>query len=310
MKINKFLLNSSLMAALFTPFLFPAHAQAVALSQDNKIEGIIISRDGDNFVMRDELGNATNVILTKSTKIDKLKGLIGVRSDDVSSALLVPGLRISVEPESPGKQTTNAKSVQFHVNDLEIANDIQSALAVPQQQIQALIAKVNAQEKELAAQKQQNEAQEKLIATLNTDIATLNTDTDKRFNNLDQYDIQAELNILFDRNSAHLSDKSKEELKAFAEKAKTYKGYLVQVAGFADATGNDKVNQELSDRRAATVANFLRQACDLGMSRVLATVAMSNSKAITTNEPEGNPADRRVTVKIAVNKGIANKTSN
>lgn len=303
MKINNFLLNSSLMAVLLIPFLLPAPAQAVALSQDNKIEGIIVSRDGDSFVIRDDLGATTNVTLSKSTKIDKLKGLIGVRSDNISAAVLVPGLRISVEPESPGKPSTAAKSVQFHADDLEAANNIQAALTVPQQQIQALIAKVNAQEKELAAQKQQNEAQEQLIATLKTD-------TDIRFSNLDQYDIQAELNVLFDRNSANLSNKSKEELKAFAEKAKSYKGYLVQVAGFADATGNDKVNQELSDRRAATVANFLRQACDLGMSRVLATVAMSNSKAISTNEPEGNAADRRVTVKIAVNKGIANTLAN
>lgn len=302
MKINKFLINSALMTVLLTPFLLPVPAQAIALSQDNEIVGVIVSRDGDSFVMRDDLGATTNVTLSKSTKIDKLKGLIGVRSEDISPAALVPGLRISVEPESPGKPTTAAKSIQFHVDDVEAANNIQAALTVPNELIQALIAKVNAQEKELAIQKQQNEAQEQRIATLKTD-------TDIRFSNLDQYDIQAELNVLFDRNSADLSDKSKDELKAFAEKAKTYKGYLVQVAGFADATGNDRVNQELSDRRAATVANFLRQASDLGMSRVLATVAMSNSKAVSTKEPEGNPADRRVTVKIAVNKGIANKSA-
>lgn len=308
MKINNFLSKPSLTAALLMPFLLPTPVQAVALSQDNKIEGIIVSRDGDSFVVRGDQGTATNVILIKSTKIDKLKGLIGVRSDDVSATALVPGLRISVEPESPGKQTTVAKSIQFHADDLETANEIQAALTVPQQQILALIAKVNAQEKALAAQK---EAQEQQIAALKTDIDRRFADADVRFNNLDQYDVQAELNILFDRNSANLSDKSKDELKAFADKAKTYKGYLVQVAGFADSTGNEKINQELSDRRAASVANFLRQSCDLGMSRVLATVAMSNSKANASNEAEGNATDRRVTVKIAVNRGIANnKVSN
>jgi outer membrane protein OmpA-like peptidoglycan-associated protein len=307
MKFNNFLSTSSLTAALLLPFLLPTTAQAVALSQDNKIEGVIVSRDGDSFVVRGDLG-ATNVILTKSTKIDKLKGLIGVRSDDISAAALVPGLRVSVEPESPGKQTTAAKSIQFHADDLETANEIQAALTVPQQQILALIAKVNAQEKELATQK---EAQEQQMAALKTDIDTRFADADVRFNNLDQYDVQAELNVLFDRNSANLSNKSKEELKAFADKAKTYKGYLVQVAGFTDSTGNEKINQELSDQRAASVANYLRQSCDLGMSRVLATVAMSSSKANGTSEAEGNASDRRVTVKIAVNRGIANsKASN
>jgi len=303
MKLNKLLSTSSLTIGLLMPFLLPTSAQAVALAQEDKIEGVIVSRDGDSFVIRGSLGATTNVILTKSTKIDKLKGLIGVRSDNVGADTLVPGLRVSVEPESPGKQITNAKSIQFHTDDLETADEIQGALNVPQQQISALIAKVSAQEKELAAQK---EAYEQQIAALKTDINTRFTAADERIGKLDQYDVQAELNILFDRNSATLSNQSKDELKAFAEKAKTYKGYLVQVAGFADSTGNEKINQELSDRRAASVANFLRQSCDLGMSRVLATVAMSSSKAIPTNEAEGNANDRRVTVRIAINKGIAN----
>lgn len=303
MKLNKFLLTSSLTATLLMSFLFTTSAQAIALAQDDKIEGIIVSRDGDSFVVRGNLGATTNVMLTKSTKIDKLKGLVGVRSDEVSADILVPGLRVSVEPESPGKQSTNAKSVQFHTEDLEAAQGIQGALTVPQQHILSLIAKVNAQEKELAAQKQLHEQQ---IAALKSDIDTRFTSANERFSKLDQYDVQAELNVLFDRNSATLSNRAKEDLKAFAEKAKTYKGYLVQVAGFADSTGNGIINQELSDRRAAGVANFLRQSCDLGMSRVLATVAMSNSKASPANEDEGNAADRRVTVRIAINKGIAN----
>jgi outer membrane protein OmpA-like peptidoglycan-associated protein len=303
MNLNKFISKSSLTAALLMPFLLPVSAQALAVSQDDKIEGVIVSRNGDSVVVRGNLGATTNVTLTKSTKIDKLKGLIGVRSDDVGADTLVPGLRISVEPETPGKQTINAKTIQFHADDLETAHEIQAALTVPQQQILALIDKVNAQEKELAAQK---EVQAEQIAALKTDMSTGFAAADERFGKLDQYDVQAEMNILFDRNIATLSNKSKDELKAFAEKAKTYKGYLVQVAGFADSTGNEKINQELSDRRAASVANFLRQSCDLGMSRVLATVAMSSSKAQPTNEADGNAADRRVTVRIAINKGIAN----
>jgi len=118
-------------------------------------------------------------------------------------------LRVSVEPELPGKQITNAKSIQFHTDDLETADEIQGALNVPQQQISALIAKVSAQEKELAAHK---EAYEQQIAALKTDIDT----------------------------------------------------------------------------------------------RFTATVAMSSFKAIPTNEAEGNANDRRVTVRIAINKGIAN----
>ncbi len=298
MKINQIFSNIAMTMA-FVAIFAPVPAQAVALAQENKIEGVIVSRDGDNLVMRSDAGAVTNVSVTKSTKIDMTKGLIGVRSDDVTSAILLPGLRISVEPESPGKETTAAKSIQFHANDLETAKEIQAALTVPQQQIQMLIEKVKAQELELAAQKQQNESQDQMIAAVKAD-------SDKRFSELADYDVKAELTVLFDVNSANLTDKAKEDLKTIAAKAKSFKGYLVQVAGFADSTGSASVNQDLSDRRAESVASFLRQSCDLGMSRVLAPVAMSTAKPVAPNETaQGKAENRRVTVKVAVNRGIA-----
>lgn len=277
---------AALMATLAVP-LAPATAQALALSQDDKIEGVIVSRDGDNLVMRGEAGSVTNVTVNKATKIDALKGLVGVRSDEVNSAVLVPGLKVSVEPEAPGKQVV-AKSVQFHVSDLETANAIQAALSVPQQQIQALIEKVNAQEQKIA----EGQARDAAFA--------------KRMDDLADYDLKAESNIFFDINSATLSDKAKEELKALAAKAKSMKGYLIQVAGYADAAGNTSHNQHLSDRRAAAVASYLQQEGDIGISRVLTPIGMGVSKPVADNETaEGRAENRRVTVKIAVNRGIS-----
>jgi OmpA-OmpF porin, OOP family len=169
-----------------------------------------------------------------------------------------------------------------------------------------LIEQALQQEQQIAALQKELAAQSQLITAHDQLIAAVKVDTDKRFSDLADFDTKAELTVLFDINSTNLNDKAKEELKAIAEKAKTYKGYLVQVAGFADSTGSASANQNLSDRRAEAVANFLRQSGDLGMSRVLAPVAMSTSKPVAPNETaQGKAENRRVTVKVVVNRGIS-----
>ena len=118
-----------------------------------------------------------------------LPGFLGFRTN-VPPAVLVRGLRINVEPESPGQKVV-AKSIQFHTHDVETANAIQAALIFPQQQIQALT-------QELATQKQLNATQEQKITAMG-----------KRFGDLADYDLKAETNILFDVNSATLSRRPK-----------------------------------------------------------------------------------------------------
>ncbi len=296
MKLHPIITKVIALAAALAVFA-SISVQALAAEQDGKITGVIVSRDGDNLVMRSDTGSVTNVTVTTSTKIVEvtgLPGMLGVRSNVTNSAVLIRGLRISVEPESADRKTA-AKSIEFHIHDLETANAIQAALVVPQQQIQALM-------QELAAQKQQNAVQDQKIAAQNQQIAAIG----KRIGDLADYDLKAETNILFDANSATLSDKAKEELKALAAKAKTYKGYLIQVAGYADSVGNVSRNQELSDRRAAAVVIYLQQECDVALSRVLAPIAMGVSKPVAPNETaQGRAENRRATVKIAVNRGIS-----
>lgn len=256
----------ALVGALLLP-VAASHAQT-----ELSIEGVIVTRDGDNVLMRTAKGNAT-VTLTEATQVEALKGLIGIRSDRMTATSLIPGLRITVEGEPKGTQTL-AKTIKFHVDDLQRAIEIQAALAVPQQQVKALQA----------------------------ENAALN----KRFTDLADYDLKAEATILFDVNSTVLSEKAKADLKALAETAKSIKGYMIQVAGFADSTGNSAHNQQLSDRRAESVVAFLRQECDIGISRVLSPVAMGEAKPVAPNETaQGKAENRRVTAKVIVNRGVA-----
>lgn len=281
-----------LTAALAVPFAFTL---AQAADPVTMIEGVISSRDGDNLVLRGKGGSVISVTVTKSTSIYELQGPLGlgILPSGMSSDVLVPGLRINVEPESAAQKTV-AKSIHFKTSDLETVNAIQAALAVPQAQIQALM-------QELATQKQHNSIQDQAIAVSKDADAAIN----KRISNLADYDQKAEINILFDVNSATLSDKAKADLKELAAKAKAYRGYLIQVAGYADAVGSSSRNQALSDRRAEAVVAYLQQECDVALSRVLAPIAMGASNPVAPNETaQGRTENRRATVRIALNRGI------
>ena len=83
-------------------------------------------------------------------------------------------------------------------------------------------------------------------------------------------------------------------------------GYLLQVAGYASATGNATYNQMLSAERAAGVTAYLQQSCGVALYRVLAPAALGTSDPAASNATaEGRAENRRVVVKIVVNKGIA-----
>jgi OmpA-OmpF porin, OOP family len=199
----------ALIAVLAVPFVtIPAHAAEV------KIEGVIVSRDGDNLVVRSAAGNV-NLTVNKATEIMQTLGLVGIRYETVTADSLIPGLSIKSEAESSGSQTV-AKSIKFHADDLQRAKEIQAALVVPQQEAQALKEKTKQQEQVIAAQQQQIAAQDQKMVAAQAEV-------DKRFGELADYDVKDEMTVLFDVNSATLSEKAKADLQAAAAKAKTYK---------------------------------------------------------------------------------------
>ena len=244
-----------------------------------KIKGLIVSRDGDNMLLSSDRGKVT-VTITPDTKTKLIKGVLGIRYETMGMAALIPGLRVEVSAESSGAQNM-AKVVKFRGDDLKTATAIQAGMEMTQQQVQA--------NKEGIAK---GEAEDAAIR--------------KRFSELKDYDVKGEATILFAVNSAKLSDKAKEDLKALADQAKQIPGYLIQVVGYTDSSGTADYNTALSDNRARSVVVYLRQSCGVQISRVLSAAAMGESKPAATNETaQGKAENRRVTVKILLNRGLA-----
>jgi outer membrane protein OmpA-like peptidoglycan-associated protein len=62
-------------------------------------------------------------------------------------------------------------------------------------------------------------------------------------------------------------------------------------------------NQQLSDSRATAVADYLRDSKSVPMRRILAPAGYGASHPLN-NDPENRDINRRVDVKVIVNKGL------
>jgi outer membrane protein OmpA-like peptidoglycan-associated protein len=83
-------------------------------------------------------------------------------------------------------------------------------------------------------------------------------------------------------------------------------GYMIGVEGYADSSGGAALNQKLSLDRSQAVVNWLAQNGGVPFFRMLAPGAMSTAKPAASNETtEGRSQNRRVVVKVLVNRGIA-----
>ena len=80
---------------------------------------------------------------------------------------------------------------------------------------------------------------------------------------------------------------------------------LMLVVGYTDAVGSEEYNQTLSEKRAASVINYLQQACRWKPYRMLTPTGMAEADPVADNETyEGKAQNRRVAVNVLVSKGL------
>ena len=88
-------------------------------------------------------------------------------------------------------------------------------------------------------------------------------------------------------------------LLKLATDAAAINGYVISVLGYADPTGNAAANERLSNRRAQTVINYLKQSGKVLPGRVLGASAMGEMN-IPVEKPDAASMQgaRRVTVRV------------
>lgn len=103
--------------------------------------------------------------------------------------------------------------------------------------------------------------------------------------------------ITFNTNESTIKTSANSVLDSVALVAKEYDKTRLQVVGYTDSTGNDKINQPLSERRAAAVANYLALRGVQG-SRISSYGAGSSNPIASNASTEGKAQNRRVEITL------------
>jgi OOP family OmpA-OmpF porin len=270
-----------------------------------KVKGLITARTGDTIVLKATDGTSVTVTLDDDTKVQQPKGL-GVRKKQMSAAALIPGLKVSVDGTSQDATHILAKSITFDKDDLQTAEMIQAGLNPTDQKVAANQQSIGENKQNIEANKQGIEANQQNIAANKTTIDANAAETSKRFSELSEYDTKDQLDIRFASGSITVSPANQEALKKLAHNAVNLTGYIIQVKGFADSSGNPAMNQKLSMERAQNVIAFLLQDCNVPVRHIIAPGAMGEAAPAASNETAaGRAENRRVEVKVLINKGLA-----
>jgi OmpA-OmpF porin, OOP family len=277
-----------------------------------KGKGVITLRSGNTLTVETDDGTAT-VTVAPDTKVQHPIGL-GARKKQVDQGVLIPGLKLKFEGTGDQNQVA-AETITFDQDDLSIAKVIQAGLNPTAQQqaqnMQAYQANKKATDEEIAANQAANQAAIKAakqdIAANQASIDEVAQSTQKRFSELGDFVVKGEHTVYFGTGDYSISGEDRNALADLAKKSLAYqKGYVIQVAAFADSVGTASSNQLLSKERAQAVVAYLLQECSVPVGRIVAPGAMGETNPAASNETSsGRTENRRAEVKLLVNKGIA-----
>ena len=146
--------------------------------------------------------------------------------------------------------------------------------------------------------KKMDKKAEELAALENAQVETV-----EDANGLEAIKVTFNSGILFDTNKADLKQASKNELSQFASKMADMVDTDITIYGHTDNTGSDAVNERLSNERAQSVANYLKN-CGIASSR-MTTEGKSYSMPVADNSTkEGRAQNRRVEIYISANENM------
>jgi OOP family OmpA-OmpF porin len=299
-------IGTSLLAVCFL-----VAASAFSAAQNVKVKGMISGRTGETLMLSTPDGNVT-VVLDDSTKVQQPKGL-GLRKKQVSAAVLIPGLKVSVDGTGDSTKVT-AKTITFDASDLQTAEMIQAGLHPTAEQVASNQKNIATNQQDIAANQQATATNAKNIsanqqataankADIDKNIADIEANT-KRFSELGDYELKGQGTINFKTGSAKIAPEDQARLADLAQKAKDQTGYIIEVQGYADSTGNAAMNTKLSQARAQAVIDYLVQH-GVPIRHITAPGAYGETDPAASNETaSGRAENRRVDVKVLINKGI------
>jgi outer membrane protein OmpA-like peptidoglycan-associated protein len=284
-----------------------AGARSVASGQKMKVKGVVVRRDADTFVVRDMNGVDTTVALDDRTSV-KTKGGFLRSGANYGQTNILRGLNLEVEGHGDASGNLLAEKVRFNESDLRVARAVESRAAPLETKVSEVeqnAQRLSGQLDELAAVANTAKGGARAAQeTADAAVSGVNL-TNERISALDDYTPQSVMAVNFRSGSAVLSEDSKTKLDEIATKALNAKGYVLEVTGFADATGSIQRNRALSQRRADTVIRYLVENHRIPLRRIITPYGFGETNPVAENTTrDGRAQNRRVEIKLLVNKGL------
>ena len=152
--------------------------------------------------------------------------------------------------------------------------------------------------------KKMDKKAEELKALENAQVETVEDQ-----NGLEAIKVTFNSGILFDTNKADLKQASKNELSQFATKMSDMVDTDITIYGHTDSSGNDAINQPLSEKRAQSVADYLKN-CGISSSRMTVEGKSSSMPVADNATKEGKAQNRRVEIYITANQKMIEAAEN
>ena len=291
----------------------------VAAGQKQKVKGVIIKRDADNFLMRDQSGADYLVNLASDTKVEEKKSNPFRRSKNYATTELLRGLTVEVEGRGDASGSLMAEKIKFTDEALLMARTVETRVVPVEGRVSTAENRISEAEQNAqrlsgqieelqaisnAARGGARAAQETADAAL-AGVAATNERITTLVSSLDEYDAKKGVVVNFKVASWKLSPEAMSILDEIATQAKTEKGYIIEVMGFASADGNENYNRHLSQQRADSVVRYLAENHQVPLRRIITPFGYGESQPVADNTTrDGREQNRRVEVKILVNKGL------
>ena len=239
-------------------------------------EGFISAREGNMVEITSMDGTATTVALSPGTEIKATGGFLGLGREQLGADQLLNGVPVEVETVAWNNGFI-ASEIKLKSSDLETAAMIRNGTS-------------------------QRFAQQGRAISENTEATEA---LRGRFGDIDKYNVTGTTNVYFDTGKHNLSDRARNELCAAASQASAVDNALLLVVGYTDSTGSYEINQELSEKRAGRVTNYLQQQCGWEPWRMLTPTGMAEADPVADNSTDyGKAQNRRVAVNVLVSKSV------
>jgi outer membrane protein OmpA-like peptidoglycan-associated protein len=239
------------------------------MTKGPQVKGIISARSADRIQVTTAEGTNTVIAVNDNTQVKSSGGFLGLNSSKLAAASLLNGLPVTVDTLQSGSDLFASK-ISLQNKDLKTASMIRHGT-----------------DQRFAEQTAATEALRSRVADIGN------------------YNVKSTTNVNFDTGKAVLSEQAKADLCTAANTAQGMNNALLLVVGYTDSTGSQEFNQDLSEKRAGRVVNYLQQACGWKPYRMLTPTGMAEADPLADNSSyEGKAQNRRVAVNVLVSKGL------